>query len=449
MHDAIGAYHDILASGDVGAATHEALDAQLRRRDLVFGDRPLSTVLRPRFIAPDELRTLRRRLRPLMRAFGKAHERAIVDASFRAQFGMLDWEESLLDADPGFRTASPTSRLDLFYIPETGEMGLTEYNGETPAGAAFSDALSDAFLDLPAMRIFARDWEVSPIPARHGVTGALLDAWREFSGTRQAPRIAILDWLDVPTRREFELFQEHFRSIGIECVIEDPRQCELRNGKLMVAGKPADLIYKRVLISELIAQCGIESDVVRAVRERAVCMVNPFRCKILHKKASLAVLSDESNASLFDAEELEAIHRCIPWTRVVRERRSTYDGKSIDLVPYVLEHREQLVLKPNDEYGGTGIVLGWTVDDSTWRDAVRHALSEPYIVQQKVRIPKEPYPSWENGGLSVYDRMLDTAPFVTNGDYIEGFLSRLSTADLLNVTAGGGSTVPTYVVERR
>jgi len=281
------------------------------------------------------------------------------------------------------------------------------------------------------------------------VTGALLDAWREFSGTRQAPRIAILDWLDVPTRREFELFQEHFRSIGIECVIEDPRQCELRNGKLMVAGKPADLIYKRVLISELIAQCGIESDVVRAVRERAVCMVNPFRCKILHKKASLAVLSDESNASLFDAEELEAIHRCIPWTRVVRERRSTYDGKSIDLVPYVLEHREQLVLKPNDEYGGTGIVLGWTVDDSTWRDAVRHALSEPYIVQQKVRIPKEPYPSWENGGLSVYDRMLDTAPFVTNGDYIEGFLSRLSTADLLNVTAGGGSTVPTYVVERR
>jgi len=149
MHDAIGAYHDILASGDVGAATHEALDAQLRRRDLVFGDRPLSTVLRPRFIAPDELRTLRRRLRPLMRAFGKAHERAIVDASFRAQFGMLDWEESLLDADPGFRTASPTSRLDLFYIPETGEMGLTEYNGETPAGAAFSDALSDAFLDLP------------------------------------------------------------------------------------------------------------------------------------------------------------------------------------------------------------------------------------------------------------------------------------------------------------
>ncbi len=29
-------------------------------------------------------------------------------------------------------------------------------------------------------------------------------------------------------------------------------------------------------------------------------------------------------------------------------------------------NREQLVLKPNDEYGGKGIVLGWEVDDAEW-----------------------------------------------------------------------------------
>jgi len=38
---------------------------------------------------------------------------------------------------------------------------------------------------------------------------------------------------------------------------------------------------------------------------------------------------------------------------------------------------------------------------------------------------------------------------VCHGDYAEGCLTRLSTAALLNVTAGGGSTVPTFVVERR
>jgi hypothetical protein len=48
--------------------------------------------------------------------------------------------------------------------------------------------------------------------------------------------------------------------------------------------------------------------------------------------------------------------------------------------------------------------------------------------------------------MEIYDRMLDTAPFVTHGDYMDGMLTRLSTAALLNVTAGGGSTVPTFIV---
>jgi hypothetical protein len=38
---------------------------------------------------------------------------------------------------------------------------------------------------------------------------------------------------------------------------------------------------------------------------------------------------------------------------------------------------------------------------------------------------------------------------VTNGEYMEGLLTRLSTAVLLNVTAGGGSTVPTFLVRER
>jgi len=45
--------------------------------------------------------------------------------------------------------------------------------------------------------------------------------------------------------------------------------------------------------------------------------------------------------------------------------------------------------------------------------------------------------------------MLDTAPFVPDGAYVEGCMTRLGTPALLNVTAGGGSNVPTYVIEPR
>jgi uncharacterized circularly permuted ATP-grasp superfamily protein len=161
------------------------------------------------------------------------------------------------------------------------------------------------------------------------------------------------------------------------------------------------------------------------------------------------VLSDERNAHLFTAAERQAIANHIPWSRRVEERRTFYQGRQIDLIPFIHQNRAQLVLKPNDDYGGRGIVLGWTVDDSAWAQAVQTALTTPYIVQGRVNIPTEPYPSLIEGRLQIFERMLDTAPFVFHGDSVYSCLTRLSTAALLNVTAGGGSTVPTFLVEPR
>jgi uncharacterized circularly permuted ATP-grasp superfamily protein len=447
VRDAVDAYHDVLTD-DIAADSQAILDAQIRQRDLFFGDRPLCTVLRPRFMSPAQYRLLQRRAAALMGAFRHAHEAAVVDPSVRGQFRLTSWEEQLVLEDPGFPWPSPVSRLDAFFAGDDG-LRFTEYNAETPAGPSFNDVLTEVFYALPAMREFVRRWDVRPLPARHNVLHALLSAYEAWSGARTSPRIAVLDWLDVPTRREFTLFQEYAERQGIPCVVADPRDAEFRRGKLILGGTPIDLIYKRVLISELIDRCGVEHAVVRAVRERAVCMVNPFACKILHKKASLAVLSDERNAALYTPTEREVIAAHIPWTRVVEERRTTYPGASVDLVPFIAEHKDQLVLKPNDEYGGKGIVLGWEVDDAVWGSALRTALREPYIVQERVSLPSEPYPSVVNGQLLVADRMLDTAPYVVYGQYVDGCLTRLSTAALLNVTAGGGSSVPTLLVEKR
>jgi len=196
---------------------------------------------------------------------------------------------------------------------------------------------------------------------------ALLAAYAQWSGRREAPVIGIVDWKEVPTYSEFVLYQEYCSAMGLRCVIADVRDCELVHGKLHAAGTPIDLIYKRVLIGELIAREGLEHAIVRAVRSGSVCMVNPFRCKILHKKASLAVLSDERNAHLFDAAERQAIGEHIPWTRLVEERKTEFQGQPIDLVPWMMRQRERLVLKPNDDYGGAGIVLGWEVAEVAWR----------------------------------------------------------------------------------
>lgn len=453
LRDAIDAYHALL-SDDLAGETQRQLDDQLRRRGLFFGDRALCSVLRPRFLEPAQYRFLQKRAALVLEAFRAAYDAALARADVLAQFGLTDWERTLVAVEPGFREPSPLSRLDAFFVGESGGLKFTEYNAETPAGGGYNDALTEVFQALPVMREYTRRWQVHELPARHHVLHALVDSYAEWASSRghdprRAPRVAILDWREVPTWSEFLLFEDYFTRQGIECVLVDPREVEYAGGRLRAGDAPIDVIYKRVLLSELEARDGLDGATLRAVRDGAVCMVNPPRCKILHRKSSLAVLSDERNETLFSPAQREAIAAHIPWTRVVEERYTRFDGREIDLVPWIAESRERLVLKPHDEYGGKGIVLGWEVGDSEWRDAIRTALAEPYIVQARIELQQEPYPSFVDGRTMVIDRMVDTAPYIAHGSYVDGCLSRLSTAALLNVTAGGGSQTPTFIVERR
>ena len=88
----------------------------------------------------------------------------------------------------------------------------------------------------------------------------------------------------------------------------------------------------------------------------------------------------------------------------------------MDLLDHVARHRAQFVLKPNDDYGGTGIVLGWEVDDATWSRALAAAVVAPSVVQERIHQPSELFPSWTDGELAVSDRIVDTAPYVFGGE---------------------------------
>jgi hypothetical protein len=447
LTDAIKTYHDLLTD-DMAMESQGQLDRQLEQRGLFFGDRPLSTVLRPRFLTPQQYNYLRRSIRPLLKGFGKISEAAVTNPEFCQQFRLLDWEEELVQIDPGYSSHTPLSRLDAFFLTDSSVMYFTEYNAEVPAASAYNDVLTKVFLGLPVMGKFLHKYVVRSLMTRHDVLHVLLHAYEEWGGTDR-PNIAILDWREVPTYSEFELFIRFFLGQGFDCRIVDPRDVEYKDGRLVAGDFHINLIYKRVLITELIDRGGLDHPVVHAVRDGNVCMVNPFRCKILYKKTSLAVLSDERNAHMFSKSEMQAIKSHVPWTRTVEERKTSYNDLPVDLIPFILKYQERFVLKPNDDYGGRGFVLGWQTNTSGWEKAVDEALKSPHVVQERIAIPEEPYPSIVDGRLQIFNRMLDTAPFVFYGDYVDGCLTRLSTDPLLNVSAGGGSSVPTFIVEKR
>jgi uncharacterized circularly permuted ATP-grasp superfamily protein len=423
-------------------------NARMRAQKLTFGNRLHCPFLRPFFLSTQE----ERRVREVAEAIASLGERivkqALADPALLAQVALSDEEERLARIDPRYATSSTASRLDAFLLPDS--LQFAEYNAESPAGPAYSETLGDVFLTLPTMKEFEKYYQVRKYPLMDQLLEALLASYREWGGTASPPVIAIVDWREVPTWTEFEILQAHFEKRGVPTIVSDPRDVEFAGGHLVAQGRRIDLLYRRVLINDVVARRAECDALVQAYAAGAVCMANALTCKIPHKKAFFAVLTDDQNSALFSSAERELIRRHIPWTRLLADAKTTRDGESFALVDYVRRRRDGFVLKPNDEYGGTGVLLGWETGEREWDSAIGRTLadrSRAWVVQERIAVRREVFPMQTEHGVEMRDMLVDFAPYLFRGK-MAGFLTRLSSTGLANVTSGGGQ-VPAFAVDPR
>lgn len=416
---------------------------RFREVNLVFGGRTLCPYLRPHFVTQDEWRLITGACETLWGAIQKVAEAATASDELQNHLGVTDAERDLISIDPGYPDVSASSRLDSFLSGDSYQ--FVELNAECPAGIAYHDVAAEIFLDLPVMRAFRRTHTVTAMYSRDRMLGALLDIYSRVSGTDKKPNIAIVDYDDVPTRREFELFKEYFESNGYNTTVADPRRLELRQGALHHDEFRIDVVYRRVLTTELIDRIDQCKPFVDACRSRAVVVVNSFRAKLVHKKMLFGILTDGRFSHLFNDAERRVIARHVPWTRRMQEGATTHDDVLIDLFEWVRLNRDRLVLKPNDDYGGHGIYIGWESDESDWDSAISNALKGDYLVQERVTTAREIFP-WvdEAGGdVRMVEQLCDLDPLLFFGR-VAGAFTRLSSSSLANVTSGAGM-VPTMI----
>jgi hypothetical protein len=428
--------------------------AELRAAKLTFGKRVHCPFLRPFFLSPEDAERVRHAAETIAAVAERVTIAALKDNSLFEQFHLRPEEERLVRLPAGGGPASTASRLDAFLLPKS--LKFAEYNGESPAGAGYSETLSEIFSELPMMQEFAKSFEVHSYPLSARLLDALVGTYVDWGGTLKRPQVAIVDWGQVPTWSEFEILKDRFEAMGVPVVLAQPQELEFDGKTLAAHGKEIDLVYRRVLINDIVAKPAECEALVKAFAAGAVCVANNFRCKIPHVKAFFAVLTDEKNASLFSAEEREIIRQHVPWTRVVQDVKSDYEGKPIELLKYIREHQKNLVLKPNDEYGGKGVMLGWEVAAKLWERAIEETLPGGkkakdhgcWIVQERIPVRREVFPHIGAGGKVEFPSMLvDFAPYLFRGK-LAGFLTRLSATGLANVTSGGGQ-IPSFRVERK
>ena len=424
----------------------QKLEKYLVKYHCTFRGVAMPTLLKPNFLSPGQAILLKRSVEIMSRALTKFIGLYLEDNQVKEIMGFSDREDELFRIDPGYTNPLVVSRLDAFLTGDS--IKFLEFNCDSPAGIAYADGLEDGFRELFVDYPFLAGYQVDYVRRQEMLISALLECYREFREKRrhmpEKPVIAIVDWAGVSTYSEFEMHREHFSSHGFDTVIATPQDFSVMNGKAFAGGKEVHLVYKRVITRELLTRWDEVGNFLEAVRGGLVCCCNSFRSFIVGNKKVLAVITDPRFRSIFSKQEQELIRKTVPWTKVLAARMEKYRGRTVDLPTFIPEHRESLVLKPSNKYGGKDVYIGMDTTQSTWEEIMdRHLEDQNWVVQEYVDIPTGEYPEIDRQ-VRFKEKFVNINPYALSGKY-SGTITRVSDSQVINVSAGGG-LVPTLTV---
>ncbi len=444
LDDAVVRYNKLLESGPYrDLAWAEDFHARMEAAKLSSGGRLVCPFLRPNFITRRQYESLVKTGEVLIGAIDRLQQMVLKSPALLACLELLPAEKMLASIDPGYQALEVASRLDTHLL--NGSVRMVQYNADSPTGAGYSDALADLFYDAPPVKELRKRYALTRLGGRKHLLQALLKAYKQYGGTKK-PNIAIVEFRPayLAGQSEYELFRDCFREEGYAVEIVSPEQLEYRNGVLRKGSFDIDIAYRRLGVQEFLVRFDLAHPLVQAYRDHAVCVVNSFRSELAHKKAMLGLLTDETVTAKFPAAERKAIRDHVPWTRLVKAGKTTYGSERVDLLEYVVQNRERLTLKPNDDYSDQHAYFGWQMDASAWERAVKLAMRTPYVAQERVEPARSVFPLLSFGHLEFRELQVDVHPHAYLGK-VQGCSTWLSDGHSGFSSAAG--IVPTFLID--
>ncbi len=239
-----------------------------------------------------------------------------------------------------------------------------------------------------------------------------------------------------------ELARHFAERFGLSVFHADPAELELRGAEVCYQGRPIDLAYRDYSVGDLleIAGEGVDVGPMRALfaQNRIVSSI----AAELDQKSMFEVLGDPYlSARHFSGADRNLFQRHIPWTRILTDREASLPGGVTgDLLEYVSRMREHLVLKPNRDYGGTGVLIGAIATDGEWDAAIQHALTDEYddwVAQWAVNLPVLEFPVIDADGAVQAEPFYTVMGFAPSR-YGLATLGRASQKRVVNVAQRGG-----------
>lgn len=438
--------HEAPLPRDELTAAMEGFTRRLAARDALPGGDHARVSLTPCTISEGTARGIARASRHVHGALEHLVDHLLADPDRLRAWGLSEDEIALYQTDPGYPTAVQISRFD--GLLHAGRIRFLEFNCDSPGGAARADVIDDAYEATrqahPGLHLPGPARRIRRLPALRAALLAAYRAWQHGHPERgRDPRIVVTDWADVGTRADIDLTVEHLRAHGLDATFADPRALELDGSTLVHEDRPVDLVYKRVITRELLAEPEAQA-LLTAYGEGGVCMVNPPRSVLAGDKRAMAALFEPGLLERLSPAQRAAVHEHVPVTRLLEDTRIRHEGRRVELRDLALEQQETFVLKPAEGYGGADVHLGFETGPEAWGALVdAHIDGGGWILQRLIPIPEAGYLVHRHGCAHKQVMHENLNPFVFGGRYA-GAYTRISPSACVNVSQGG-AVAPTLV----
>jgi diaminobutyrate-2-oxoglutarate transaminase len=415
--------------------------------------RTVPILMRPRLIRPEQEEYFHKVCLELTRAIEKLARLYVGDPRVRALLPFTEREERWLRdiwAKVARQPQTVVARLDAnaeFESPDWDHsFSFFETNGVGVGGMHYAPECADIVrrLVVPAMHRYA---PALVLRAQDDMRQLLLE---QITMHAQAIHKRRLNTAFIQTRAhggptEFPFLVEYLKNHGIPAAHVDPLELHLKGENLYAGDMPVDIVYRDAEIREYIRYEEAGENVAAlktAFRRNQV--VSSLAGEFDHK-STFEVLTTPELAEHFTLKQQKIFRRHVLWTRIVSERRTADpDGEEIDLLPWLRRNKDQLVLKPNRSFGGTGIVVGPHVDLASWDSALSDALKEQadsggVVVQRYVDVPVKDFPVLGSDGGIHLEEFYVVCGFLATPRGVS-ILGRASKKRVVNVGQKGGLT---------
>lgn len=404
----------------------------------------LPMALTPVFLNHDSVELIKKVGETLDRALDKAVCAYAHDPKVREYFPYPDLPEEWINWDPGYKKPTVISRHDALFDGKT--LKFIEFNTDMPGGRGWIGVYEKLFSEQPHMKDLINNYVDPNRPDTMKMfLDSLLDCYKESGGTKKNPRIGLVSFKSTLVGSDAEIVRDYLIEHGYEANFLDPRELEYKNGGLYSNNIQFDIINLSIRFLFFKRYPRELKEFMAAIKDKAVCTVNPFRAIIGAHKEVMSLMTNEDMHYLFNEEEIDAIKKHVPWTRCLSETIClSPEGTDISLHQYLLDNKDKMVIKPTGGAGGQDVYVGKATEYSKWERVVNNTMgSSWWIAQEAFDVPEHDFPIFKDGKVIMEKRNLNLNPYIFNGKYA-GTLGRISASKVVNVSSGDGGIVPIF-----